>query len=234
MTIDRPVCIYALNGLKKNSTQLLITICIGLALSLYGIYVQARSSSPGYRSSIATASNWLMDTISHKLAYSASMLAGCHSKAHLKRAVPTFFSRYLIRPVIYKSGFMNAIISLVQMVLLKLYCRNIKATSSIIALSCVGICISAVCFFGALATCKTVCISCLSIHHGFVIYFALRRRAIISNMLCPPGNTNEGACTFGTPSNYGNDRSPNKSASKPKVNATKAANDAIKRRSNRL
>lgn len=223
MTVDRPICTYALASLKKNSTHLLIAICIGLALSLYGIYVQARSVNPAYKSSLNMASSWMIQAISDKFMNPAKLFYNCYAKATAKRSVPSFFSRYMIRPIIYKSGLMNAAISITQIVLLKLYCRSVRAATTIVILSALGVLISGICFFGTLASCKAICISCLSFHHGVVIYLAMRRRNMIGNMLCPPANTNEGACTFGTPGNYGG---PNSKKSNP----TRAANESMRRR----
>lgn len=183
--------------LKKNSTKLLITMCIGLALAMYGIYVTNRGhANPNYMPTIsvplARAGHWLYDIFGHKLFHPASLIKPC-SKSTFKQTVPHFLMRALIKPIVHYSGLVNGLINIVQIILLKLYCSNMMATNAIIALSATGWLISMVCLFGAFATCKLMCISCLGIQHKVIIYLAWRRLSIIKNIFCPPINGTTGS-----------------------------------------
>lgn len=219
---SRPVCVYAMAGLKRNSTKLLITMCIGIALALYGCYVQARSqSNPTYMPSISMATRWLYTSLGNTLAHPTHMMKGCNHKA-TKQTVPHFLMRHLVKPIVQYSGLINGMINLTQIILLKVYCRSVKATNVMIAMSAVGFIISMICMGGAYATCRLMCISCLGIHHLVIIYYANCRRRIIQNILCPPNNTNEGACTYGSQGGgggstqgkiFGNTSAQNKSGS---------------------
>lgn len=192
-TETRPICQYAMATLKKNSTRLLITMCIGLALAMYGIYVTNRGhSNPHYMPTISVAGHWLYNMFGQKILYPSNILKPC-TKNTFTQTVPHFLMRALIKPIVHYSGLVNGLINIVQIVLLKVYCSNMMATNAIIALSATGWLISMVCLFGAFATCKLMCISCLGIQHKVIIYLAWRRRAIIQNMFCPPlksGSTN--------------------------------------------
>lgn len=197
-TEPRPVCNQALGGLKRNSTKLLITMCIGIALALYGVYVQARSqSNPNYMPTISIASHWIYKAIGKQsIKHPVQMLTGCFSKQLAKGSTYHVFMQYFVLPIVHVSGIINGMVNLVQIVLLKVYCRNIWATNVTIGLSAFGFIISMICLCGSYASCKLMCISCLGIHHMVIIYLALRRRNILENLNCPPNNTSDGACTF--------------------------------------
>lgn len=200
---SRPIyCAAALNGLKRNSTKLLITMCIGIALAFYGVYVQARSqSNPSYMPTISIASHWIYKAIGKQaIKHPTHMLTGCFNKQLAKGGSFNALMHYLVMPIVHFSGIINGITNIIQIVLLKVYCRDICATNVTIGLSVFGFIISMICLSGSYASCKLMCISCLGIHHMVIIYLALRRRNILMNIECPQSNTSEGACTYGRPS----------------------------------
>lgn len=186
MTPDsRPVCQYAVAGLKKNSTKLLIAMCVGIALALYGAYVQSRThADPNYLSTLSMATHWAKDLVGAKMA--SRLIKACVQTPAMKRTVPHFMMRMLVHPIVHYSAIMSGFINVAQIILLKVYCKSVPVTNVIIALSAIGLVLSAVCMVGAFAACKTMCITCLGIHHCFIIYYAVRRRIFIKNMLCPP------------------------------------------------
>lgn len=196
----RPVCIYAEAALKRNGTKLLIVMCVGLALALYGIYVQARSrSNPQYMPTITVATHWFYNSVANRFNIpSASYMTGCggNNKGRILRRFPHVVWRFMVKPMTKHSGFFNGIIGIIQIALLRMCPMSLKATDAIIALSGIGFVISMICLFGAVISCKLMCISCLGIHHMVIIYMAARRRKIVQNILCPPANVNQN-CTFG-------------------------------------
>lgn len=196
----RPVCIYAEAALKRNGTKLLIVMCIGLALALYGLYVTARTSSnPHYMPTITVATHWFYTSVANKLHIpGTSYWTGCggNQKGRLLRRFPQMLWRFMVKPMTKHSGFFNGLIHIGQIALLRMHPMNLKATDAIIALSAIGFVISMVCLFGAAISCKLMCISCLGIHHMVIIYLAARRRKIVQNILCPPANVSQN-CTFG-------------------------------------
>ena len=167
-------------------------MCIGIALALHGMYVQSRRhTNPAYVPSTTIATRWLYDKIGSKVMHPSSMLSGnCNAKGKFKQTVPHFLMRAILQPVVHYSGYLNAFINLAQIVLLKVYYKNLNATNTIIALSVAGWIISFFCLSGALATCKLMCLSCLGIHHLLIIYLACRRRKIVKNIWCPSETSN--------------------------------------------
>lgn len=195
----RQICSQAMSGLKRNSTKLLITMCVGIALAMYGVYVQARSeSNPSYMPSISIASHWLYKTIGKQtLKHPGQMLSGCFNKQVARATTSHFLMRNFILPIVHTSGIMNGLINLIQIILLKVYWREIFAANVTIALSATGFAISMLCLYGAYASCKLMCISCLGIHHLIIIYLACCRGKILQNIYCPETISNQGACNFG-------------------------------------
>lgn len=219
MVSGQPVCVYAMQKLKRNSTTLLIAMCIGIALALYGCYVQARSqSNPHYTSTIATATHWLYNNLGKKIMHPSALLRNCNgfsrggesmSKARgFGHMCSYVLMRFLIKPMVQYSGIMNGMINIVQIILLKVYCKSVPVTDVIIALSGVGFAISMLCLIGSIINCKLMCFSCLGIHHLFIIFYGLRRRQIIKNLLCPTENTGSGnsnnssSCSTGSGTNH--------------------------------
>lgn len=195
----RPICAQAMSGLKRNSTRLLITMCIGIALAMYGVYVQARSeSNPSYMPAVSIASHWLYKAIGKEtLKHPGQMLSGCFNKQVLKATGPRFLMRNFILPIVHTSGIINGSINLIQIILLKVYWREMFATYVTIGLSATGFVISMLCLYGAYASCKLMCISCLGIHHVIIIYLALWRGKILQNIHCPDNNSSLGPCNYG-------------------------------------
>lgn len=198
----RPTCVYALAGLKRNETRLMIVMCVGIALALYGVYIQARSqSNPSYMPTISVATSWLYESLGHRLNHPTSMFASCQGK-QAKTTVPASFGHFLlhklIEPVTHYSGIINGTINVIQIAILKVYSKSLTGTDAIIGLSSFGMVVSMICLLGSFASCKLMCISCLGIHHIVIIYLAIRRRRMLKNILCPTANINEGACTFGS------------------------------------
>lgn len=196
----RPVCVYALAGFKKNTTKLMVVMCIGIALALYGVYVQARSSSnPNYMPTITLATNWLYNNIGQRIVHPSYLLNGCNGKQLVKQSFGSLMMHRFVYPVTRYSGLFNGFINLVQIVLLKVCYKSLAGVDAIVGLSAAGLAISFVCLIGSFAYCKLMCISCLGIHHVVIIYLAIRRRRILNNILCPTANVNEGStCTFGS------------------------------------
>lgn len=204
MVEHQPICLFAKQALRKNSTKLLVAMCVGIALSVYGIYVHSRShSNPGYESNIAVASHWLFN-VANKIIHPTTMLNGCKTSQKataamgvgkqagmLKmRLILNFIMQMLIEPMTHYAGPINVGINLIQIILLKIFCKSKPATTAIIVLSGIGFCVSMFCFIGSMASCKLMCISCLGIHHMFIIYYGLARNRIIKGMLCPPQQAN--------------------------------------------
>lgn len=178
-------------------------------------------SNPHFMPTISVAGHWLYNMFGQKILHPTSILKPC-AKSTFKQTVPHFLMRALIKPVVHYSGLVNGLINIMQIILLKLYCSNLMATNAIIALSATGWLISMVCLFGAFATCKLMCISCLGIQHKIIIYLAWRRRAIIQNMFCPPINGSGGT-------SVGRDNAS--SDSKGVCNMGAAKNSSVTRRS---
>lgn len=235
---NRPICIYAEAALKKNGLKLLVVICIGIALALYGVYVQARrSSNPHYVPTITVATHWFYTSVASRFPVpGATYMNGCGNKYGMRHRLPHALWRYFVGPIVKNSGFINGMINVVQIALLKMYCSSIRATDAIISLSAIGWIISMICLFGSFASCKLMCISCLGVHHLVVIYLAVRRRKIIQNMLCPQANVNQ-SCTFGiastsaTPTTGANQKSSGSQTSNR--SRTDSTPDAFRRRSHR-
>lgn len=185
MALDsRPVCQFAVADLKKNSTKLLIAMCVGIGLALYGGYVQSRThSDPSYMSTLSMVSHWMSSLVGSKMA--GRLMQAC-AKAPMKQAVPNLMMRSVVHPVVHYSAIMSGFINLTQIILLKVYCKSVVITNVIIGLSAAGLVLSAICMVGSFATCKTMCLTCLGIHHCFIIYYAMLRRRTIKNMQCPP------------------------------------------------
>lgn len=223
----RPICGNAVLALKKNSTKLLVTMCIGIGLAMYGIYVQSRTqSNPSYAPTISVATNWLHGYIGNGL-INTGML-GCNGKSGaMKASAPNFMVRSFVNPIVRYSGWINGFIHIIQIILLKIFCRSIKGTDGIIALSAIGLLTSVICLGGAFASCKMMCISCLGVQHIFIIYFAIRRRAVIQNIHCPQNfSASSGSCTMG---NSGGMIFGNRNSSF-NANGIQKAADSLKRR----
>lgn len=184
----RFTCVYARNNLRKNSNKLLVAMCIGIALALYGCYVQARARIHSNQvHSMNGASHWMNERLLKPMNQWRGACSGSQNNGAHHNAASRVVMEYMVRPFIAQSGLINGLINVIQIVLLKLYCSSLPATNAIVALSVVGLCLSLVCLIGALATCKMMCVSCLGLHHAAIIWFALQRRAIFRSMLCPPG-----------------------------------------------
>lgn len=227
---NRPICVYALANLKRNSTRLLIAMCIGIGLALYGAYVASRMrSSVRYTPTIQAATSWFNERLAHTLGHPMSKLTGgasC-SAGQTNQALyrtPLTRSKWIldkiVRPFVTSSGLINLLINISQIVLLKIYSMSGPACDAIVGLSIGGLVVSGMCMFGALMTCKTMCLSCLGIHHAVIIYFALKRRTIIHSMLCPSGpgstgnsNNNTSSSSTGTNTSCPTLQTANKMAS---------------------
>lgn len=197
---SRPICVYALAGLKRNSTKLLVVMCIGIGLALYGIYIGVRSqTNPNYQPTITVAANWLYQSVGQKTANSGYFMNGCRNKQSFKPTFGHLLMSNFVYPISRYSGILNGSINVAQIILLKVFCKSFSGTDAIIGLSAIGLIISMICLVGSFAFCKLICISCLGIHHIVIIYLAIRRRRMLKNILCPPQNINEGAssCSFG-------------------------------------
>lgn len=206
----RPVCVYTMASLKKNSTKLLVLMCIGIALALYGIYVQARSqSNPNYMPTLTLATHWLYHNVGQRIAHPSTLLTGTNCGALRQQAAKGSVGRLLmsrfVAPVTRYSGIMNGFINVLQILLLMVYGRSVMGADAIMGLSAFGLVVSAICLVGSFAVCKLMCISCLGIHHIVIIYLALRRRRLLSNIFCPSGGAPSGeptprgaASTFGS------------------------------------
>lgn len=190
-TAPRPICVYAAANLRKNSTRLLIAMCIGIALAMYGAYVQIRShSNPAYAPSIVTAGKMVHKMLTSTWVGSRTLMSGCNSgsggsRGTFRHVAPKYLMQNVLKPIVHYSGIVNGCFNIIQIILLKVCCRSIRATNGIIALSVVGSIMSMVCMVGAYTTCKVMCISCLGIHHIAIVYLAVRRRKMLMNMLCP-------------------------------------------------
>lgn len=218
MTTDTVnICVIARGELKKNSNRLLVAMCIGIALALYGCYVSTRSqSNPHYMPQTSMAVHWLNGKFGKILDNPIKMLKNCnnkhskqthtHSKLHSHNLI-----NYVLHGFANHSGIINGIINLVQIMILKMYCSSIQATDVILGLSTFGLLVSLLCIIGSFASCKLMCLSCLGIHHAFIIYFVVCRRKILTNALCPIQT--QTTCAFGSSTNYGNSRVDPKSSS---------------------
>lgn len=237
---NRPICIYAEAALKKNGTKLLVVISIGIALALYGVYVQARSrSNPHYMPTITIATHWFYTSVASRFPIpGASYMNGCGNKygGGMRQRLPHALWRFFVSPIVKNSGFINGMINVVQIALLKMYCCSLKATDAIIALSAIGWLVSMICLFGAFASCKLMCISCLGVHHLAIIYLAVRRRKIVQNILCPQPNVSQ-SCTFGVGSTSAPPTSTPQRSSGTQTNGNRfksdSGSDAVRRRSTR-
>lgn len=202
---QQPMCVYAKANLKRNSTKLLVAMCIGIALALYGGYVATRMrTNDRYVPTISAATHWLGNRIGHSFKYPMEILkaTGCNTKSHHMYSRPPltagqWFVKNMVRPFVSISGLINGLLNIGQMILLKVYCMSVPACNGIIAMSAIGLAISLLAMIGSIITCKLMCLSCLGIHHGFIIYFAMKRRIIIQNMLCPPGAAGSGGASSG-------------------------------------
>lgn len=205
---QRNVCVYAKANLKQNSTKLLVAMCVGIALALYGCYVRSQSKvDPHYMPSVSVAIHWLNEKITNNVGNPMNMLKrNCHSKAP-KYNASHILSRYVLAPFVSNSGILNGLINVGQIILLKVWCSSIPATNAIMGLSVLGLVVSGVCVVSAFASCKLMCLSCLGIHHIAIIYLAIIRNRILCNIHCPPANTNPAACTFGSMSRLSNGNS---------------------------
>lgn len=216
----RHLCVYAMSSLKKNSTRLLVVMCIGIALGAYGIYVQARShSNVSYVPSITMATRWMAERVGYKMMHPSQMMKACGmakgaaNMAKHSGGLCHFMMRFLVNPIVSNSGMMNLMINVAQIILLKVYCRSIMATDVMIAMSVLGLIISMICMFGSFATCKLMCISCLGLQHMAIIYFSFCRRKILQNMLCGISNNQSSFGSRACPSGSNNSTSSNVASS---------------------
>lgn len=227
MANERPVCVYAMAALQRNSTRLMIMMCVGVALALCGVYIQTRmQSNPNYTPTIAVATKWFYAILGRRLVNSSRLLRGCTNELSdsFKPTVGKLLMHRFIYPITRYSGLMNGTINLVQIILLKVYCKSFTGTHSIIALSALGAGISLLCLIGSFVACKMMCLSCLGIHHGAIIYLAMNRCRILKNVLCPTENVNASGCTFGP----GNSTSSSNSITAIRANSNDSATTAIR------
>lgn len=209
MTVEatRPVCVYAMSGLKRNSTKLMVVMCIGIAFALYGVFVQTRAhhASHHYMPKVATvASSWLYHNVGQHLMSPSFLKTGGTCNAERRAAMRHSFARLIMTRFVYPtmrySGIINGLINLIQIILLKVYCKSVCSCDAITGLSVVGLIVSMICLWGSVVGCRLMCISCLGIHHMIIMYFAIKRRRMVQNMLCPPANLSglatSSTCTF--------------------------------------
>lgn len=192
MTTDtgRPVCVYAKAALKRNGTRMMLIMCIGIALALYGGYVANRMrANSRYMPAMSAASHWLNSRLAQTIGYPMSMFGSsgnCDPRfGSFKEVGRVWVMNKLIKPIVASSGFINGIVNVTQIILLKVYCSSVKATDAIIGLSIVGLVVSIICLVGSFFTCKMMCLSCVGIHHGLIIYLGMKRRQIQYNIMCP-------------------------------------------------
>lgn len=197
MSENRQICVYAAASLKQNSTNLLIAMCCGIGLALYGCHVASQmSSNPTYIPSTSIAIHWLNDKLATSLGNPMNLIKGnCNVKQHSRYVADGFI--YILKLFATYSGLMNGIINLAQILLLKMKGYDMIATNIIVSLSVLGILVSLMCIMGSYATCKIVCLSCIGLHHGFIIYYGLRRRKMLSNLVCPSTEGTLVACNVG-------------------------------------
>lgn len=198
---QRNVCVYAKASLKQNSTKLLVAMCVGIVLALYGCYVRSQSKvDPHYMPSVSVAVHWLNDRITNNVGNPMNMLKrNCPpTKSPKFSAASHVLGRYVWGPFVSNSSILNGMINIGQIILLKVWCSSIRATNAIMGLSVLGLVVSAVCVVSAFASCKLMCLSCLGIHHIAIIYLAIIRNRILANIFCPPLQANPAACTFGS------------------------------------
>lgn len=199
----RPICVYAKQNLKRNSTKLIIVMCFGIALALYGIYIQSKSRvNPSYFTTMSMASHWLYNRIGQRLLHPLSYRPSAYFGQCGDPQRSMFVMRYVFKPVAACTSLLNALINLTQIILLKVYCSNVRATKAIIGLSAFGLVLGFFCIVGSFATCKLMCITCLGVHHMIIMYLANKRRHIINNMLCPVENVSTG-CSSSAPGTSG-------------------------------
>jgi hypothetical protein len=242
----RPICVYAMPNIKRNSTRLMIVMSIGIALALFGVYVQARNrSNPQYMPSVSLVSGWLYHNVGHLMSPSFFMDgASCNRAARqlppsLRPSSRSFMQRF-IYPVMRCSAILNGLINVAQILLLKIYCKSVCGTNIIIGLSAIGVVISAICLIGSFATCRLMCLSCLGIHHVVIMYLAAKRRRMLQSFICPTGpNSNPssgGGCTFGTggggsgPTTSGNRRASGSSGNPTESSTIKRTSGLQERR----
>lgn len=190
MTTDtRPICVNAMPNLRRNSTRLMVVMCIGIALSLYGVYIQTRSSSNlNYSPSVSVASSWLYHNVGQHLMSPSFLTNGGSCVRDRAPNRPTFAQLFMYRfvhPTMRYSAIVNGLINVSQILLLKVYCKSLSGTDTIIGLSAFGIGISLICLIGSFAFCRLMCISCLCIHHIVIIYLAVMRRRMVQGLTCP-------------------------------------------------
>lgn len=248
MTASSTPCVYAVANLKRNSTRLVVAMCIGIVVSLYAIYLQARVSA-GYDLYITKACHWLMQHMGVKsasLSSSAANGGNCWTKTACAKTgsrLNPFAAMYhhptsglhrimrrLAMPMVSCTTLLNGLINAIQIIVLKVCCKSIAGTNAIIGMSAFGMVLSSICMISSMfSCCKLLCLSCFSLQHVAIIYFACRRRCIIRNMMCPSENLQPPAgsgCSFLSSSAS----SPAKKSPVPSIGPITSANDARRRR----
>lgn len=184
----RPICVYAKANLKRNSTRLMVAMCIGIMLAIYGAYVSSRMrNNERYMPTLSSAGNWLnkrfMDSFGNPM--SIFSLNCMNIKQARAKSAAAWVMSNMIKPFVNQSGLLNGLINVTQIILIKVYCMSIPVTDAVIGLSIAGLFVSILCLVGSFLSCKMMCLTCLGIHHALIIYFGLQRRCILTNMLCP-------------------------------------------------
>lgn len=200
----RPVCVYAIAGLRRNSNRLMIVMCIGIAFALYGVYVGMRHhSNPSYVPSVSAASSWLYNNVGQLIMKPKFLKTGVsctRGGSYTKNTFGHLLMRRFVYPTMRYSGLLNGLINLAQIAILRMYSKSVCATDTIIGLSAFGLVVSFICLVGSFASCRLMCISCLGIHHKVIIYLAAQRRRMVQSILCPSSNLAglpSGTCSFG-------------------------------------
>lgn len=204
--------------------KLLIIMCIGIALALYGMYVRSRANTnPNYMSPINTATHWMLDHVGSKI------LHPFRGGSCASRGIRHSFISEFLQMVVNSSGLVNGLINVTQIIVLKVNSSSVKSADAIIAMSSIGWVVSMICLVGAFSSCKLMCISCLGIQHVAIIYFAIKRRKMILSSQCPTASgiktCNAKPSTIGT--------SANRSAGAVGNNSNRSNDTIMRRRSGR-
>jgi len=191
----RAGCVYTQLELNKNRCKMLWFMCIGIAIALYGIYVQARSASnPSYSPSLEVASSWMYHNVVHKVAQPTSwfrdILAGCghHASQTIKKdsgGLGSMIMNRLMLPAVRYSGMANGMIHVLQICFLLSSPKSTRAAEVILAFSSLGLLVSALCLGGAMAHCRLIGFTCLGVHHMVIMWLAWGRRLLLKGANCP-------------------------------------------------